>query len=153
MHYELFMRAALAEAAQAVATGERADGAAAVLDEALVAVGREQVRSSGDPTAHAVMVCLREAARRLGRPTLAGVTVFVTVEPCVMCTGALLQADADEVVFALADPRQGACASALRLADSGAVPGRLRVVSGILADEAGELRPDLVGARAEAARG
>ena len=111
MNYELYMRAALAEAAQAARAGERANGAVAVLDEAMVAHGREAVRSSGDPTAHAVIIAVREAATRLGRRSLAGLTVFSVVEPCAMCVGALQQADADGVVYALADPVEGACHS------------------------------------------
>lgn len=152
MNYEMFMRAALSEAARAAAAGERADGAVAVLDEAMVAHGHEQVSASGDPTAHAVMVCVREAARRLGRSSLAGITVFATVEPCPMCTGALLQADADAIVFALADPQEGACTSVISLADTERLPGRLRVVSGICSDEAAELRPELGNGRTSGAR-
>ena len=87
MNYELYMRAALAEAAQAARAGERANGAVAVLDEALMAHGREAVLSSGDPTAHAVIIAVREAATRLGRRSLAGMTVFSVVEPCAMCVG------------------------------------------------------------------
>jgi tRNA(adenine34) deaminase len=147
MNYELYMRAALAEAALAAQAGERADGAVAVLDEAMVSHGHENVVSSGDPTAHAVMVAVREAARRLGRRSLAGMTVFATVEPCAMCTGALLQSDADGIVYALADPREGACGSALRVADAQGLSRHLQVVSGILQEDAAELRPDLVIAR------
>ena len=143
MNYELFMRAALAEAALAAGEGERADGAVAVLDEAMVARGRESVRASGDPTAHAVMGLLREASRRLGRRWQPGMIVFCSVEPCVMCTGALLQAHVETVVFALGDPSEGACTSAIRLADAPGLPHRLRIVSGILQDAAADLRPDL----------
>jgi tRNA(adenine34) deaminase len=143
MHYELYMRAALAEAAQARRAGERANGAVAILDEAMVAHGRESVVSTGDPTAHAVMIALREAATKLGRPSLGGTTVFTVVEPCPMCVGALLACNADGVVFALADPQDGACLSAMRMAESSRVTRRLQVVSGILQDEAAELRPDL----------
>lgn len=144
MNYELYMRAALAEAAQAARAGERASGAVAVLDEALMAHGREAVRSSGDPTAHAVLIAVREAATKLGRRSLAGMTVFTVVEPCAMCIGALQQADADGVVFALADPNEGACHSIVNLADAPGLPRRLQVVSGILQEDAAELRPDLV---------
>lgn len=143
MNYELYMRAALAEAAQAARSGERANGAVAVLDEAMVAHGREAVRSSGDPTAHAVLIAVREAATRLGRRSLAGMTVFSVVEPCAMCVGALQQADADGVVFALPDPKEGACYSAVQLAEARGLPRRLDVVSGILREDAAELRPDL----------
>lgn len=137
------MRAALAEAANAVRAGERANGAVAVLDEALISHGCEAVLGSGDPTAHAVMIAVREAATRLGRRSLAGTTVFTVVEPCAMCVGALYQADADGLVFALADPNEGACHSVLNLADAPGLPRRLKVVSGILQEDAADLRPDL----------
>jgi len=144
MNYELYMRAALAEAAQAARAGERANGAVAVLDEAMVAHGREAVVSSGDPTAHAVMIALREAATRLGRRSLAGTTVFCVVEPCPMCVGALLACDADGVVFALPDPERGACLSSMKLAAAAGLGRRLQIVSGILQEDAEDLRPDLV---------
>ncbi len=143
VNYELYMSAALSEARAAAAAGELPDGAVAVLDEALVASSRGQVKGTGDPTAHAVVMVVREAARRLGRSSLSGVVVFSAVEPCAMCTGALLQAHVDTVVFALSDPREGACSSAVRLADAPGLPYRLRVVSGILQDAAADLRPDL----------
>jgi tRNA(adenine34) deaminase len=143
VNHESHMRAALAEAAAARAVGEHPDGAVAVVDEAMVASARPHVVTGGDPTAHAVMCVVREAARRLGRPTLEGVTVFSVVEPCAMCVGALLQSDADGLVFALRDPVSGACGSALQLAEVPGRRGRLRVVSGILRDDAAELRPDL----------
>ena len=143
MNYELYMGAALAEAAAAAAAGEHADGAVAVVDEAMVARGRPGLQATGDPTSHAVVSAIREAARRLGRPSLAGVTLFCVVEPCTMCVGALLEADADGIVYALADPAQGACGSVVQLATRGGGARRLRVVSGILAQEALDLRPDL----------
>ncbi|CAN5649882.1 tRNA adenosine(34) deaminase TadA [soil metagenome] len=153
MNYEFFMRAALAESSAAAASGELADGAVAVLDEALVAHGRAQVRATGDPTAHAVICALREAARRLGRGSLSGLTVFSVVEPCTMCVGALLASDADGIVFALGDPTEGAAGSAVQLADGERLSRRLRVVSGILQEAAGEVRPDLRDVRGSAARG
>jgi tRNA(adenine34) deaminase len=143
MNYELYMRAALGEASQAAQAGERANGAVAVLDEAMVAHGRESVVSTGDPTAHAVMIALREAATRLGRRSLAGTVVFCVVEPCPMCVGALLTCDADGVVFALPDPDEGACLSAIKVAEAEGLKRRLQVVSGILQDDALDLRPDL----------
>ena len=133
------MRAALAEAREAGKKGERADGAVGILDDALVARGQEQVRSSSDPTAHAVIVTLREAARRLGSPSLRGLTVFATREPCTMCVGALLESDADAVVYALPDDVSGAAGGAVHLARGDLLPRRLNVVSGILQGEAAEL--------------
>ena len=143
MNYELYMRAALSEAAEAAAAGDPADGAVAVIDEAMVARARATVHASGDPTAHAVINAIRGAARRLGRTSMSGVMVFAAVEPCAMCVGALLQSDADGLVFALRDPGSGACGSSLQLAEAPGRSRRLRVVSGILRDDAAELRPDL----------
>ena len=127
MRYELHMRAAIAEATVAREVGEQADGAVAVLGEAMVARGHCQVAGSGDPTAHAVIVALREAARRLGRSSLSGLTVFAVVEPCAMCVGALLQSDADGIVYALADQAEGACGSAVQVADAPGLARHLRV--------------------------
>ena len=132
------MGAALAEAKAAMRAGDKADGAVAVLDEAMVARGRNRVESTGDPTAHAVMVVLREAARRLGRSKLAGMIIFAANEPCTMCVGALLESDVDGLVFALPDPANGAAGSANGSA-SDALRRRVRVVSGIMQAEAAEL--------------
>lgn len=139
MHYELFMGAALGEARIALEQGERPHGAAAVLGEALVASAHEEVVAGGDPTAHAVVLTLREAAQRLGTRSLAGVTVFATVEPCAMCVGALLEADADCLVYALADPVTGAAGSVVQLANNPALPRRVDLISGILRADAAEL--------------
>jgi len=139
MHYELFMTAALGEARAALERGERPHGAAAVLDEALVASGHEEVIARNDPTAHAVVVTLREAAGRLGTTSLAGVTVFTTIEPCAMCVGALLEADVDCLVYALPDPIAGAAGSVVQLANNPALPRRVDLISGILRADAAEL--------------
>jgi tRNA(adenine34) deaminase len=108
----------------------------AVLDEAMVAHGRDRSVSSGDPTEHAVMVAVREAARRLRRPSLNGLTIFTVIEPCAMCVGALLQCDADGLVYALPDPVDGACGSAMQLAQSPHLGRKLQVVSWILQSDA-----------------
>src|SRR3972149_1124449 len=104
MHYELYMSAALAEAAGAAARGERCDGAVGVLDAAMVASAADQVRGSGDPTAHAVMVTIREAAERMGTTSLQGMTIYAVVEPCAMSVGAVLGSDVDGPVYAVPDP-------------------------------------------------
>jgi tRNA(Arg) A34 adenosine deaminase TadA len=139
MHYELFMGAALGEARAALEHGERPRGAAAVLGDALVASGHEEVVARNDPTAHAVIVTLREAAGRLGTRSLAGVTIFTTVEPCAMCVGAMLEADADCLVYALPDPVSGAAGSVVQLANNPALPRRVDLISGILRADAAEL--------------
>ena len=132
------MGAALAEAKAALEAGDKADGAVAVLDEALVARGRNQVNSTGDPTAHAVMLVLREAARRLGRSNLGGLVIFAAHEPCTMCAGALMESDVDGLVFALSDPVNGGAGSSnASVAES--LRRRVRIVSGIMQAEAAEL--------------
>jgi tRNA(adenine34) deaminase len=139
VNYELYMSAALAEARTAATAGERPDGAVAVMDDAMVARGGAQVAATGDPTAHAPMVVLREAARRLGRPDLSGLILFSVHEPCAMCVGALLEADADGIVFALEDSVAGACGSVYSLAAGGPGRRRLEVVSGIMRSAAREI--------------
>jgi tRNA(adenine34) deaminase len=99
------------------------------------------------------MQAIRGASHRLGRGSLSGVSIFCVVEPCVMCAGALLAADIDGIVYALGDRVEGACGGRLRIVGQGVPGGRIRVVSGILADEAAELRPDLSGVVAEGAVG
>jgi tRNA(adenine34) deaminase len=151
VNYELFMGEALAEARVAVEQGEPPCAAVAVVDEAMVARSRDRVRESGDPTAHAVMGAIREAARRLGRDRLADVTIFTTVEPCAMCVGALLQADVETLVFAAPDEVDGAAGGAMQLAQGPGLRRRLRVVSGIRREEVEELRGRAL-ARAESGR-
>ncbi len=139
MNYELFMGEALAEARAALAQGERPIAAVAVVDEAMVARAQDRVVETTDPTAHAVVVALREAARRLGRERLADATIFTTLEPCPMCVGALLESDVVALVFALPNRVDGAAGTVIQLAQHDALPRRLRVVSGIRRDEADEL--------------
>jgi tRNA(adenine34) deaminase len=136
MNYELFMGEALAEAQLAAARGERPIAAVAVVDEAMVARAHDRVEETNDPTAHAVMVALREAARRLGRVRLADATIFTTHEPCAMCVGALLESDVEALVFAVADPRDGAAGTVIQLAQHPSLGRRIKIVSGIRRDEA-----------------
>ena len=117
MNYELYMGEALAEARAAQARGERPHAAVAVLDEAMVARAHDRVQETDDPTAHAVVVALREAARRVGTARLRDVTIFATVEPCSMCVGALLASDVEELVWAMPNRTEGAAGTLLQLAD------------------------------------
>jgi len=135
MNYELFMGEALAEAQLAVERGERPYAAVAVVDEAMVARAHDRVEQADDPTAHAVVVALREAARRLGRTRLADATIFSTFEPCAMCVGALLESDVEALVFAVPNRRDGAAGSVIQLAQHQSLPRRIKVVSGIRRDE------------------
>jgi tRNA(adenine34) deaminase len=136
MNYELFMGEALAEAQLALARGERPIAAVAVVDEAMVARAHDRVQETNDPTAHAVIVALREAARKLGSTRLADATIFATLEPCAMCVGALLESDVEALVFALQNDRDGAAGTVIQLAQHDALPRRIKVVSGIRRDEA-----------------
>ncbi len=139
MNYELFMGEALAEARTALARGERPIAAVAVVDEAMVARAHDRVRETNDPTAHAVVVALREAARKLGTARLADATIFTTLEPCPMCVGALLESDVEALVYALPNHVDGAAGTVLQLAQHDRLPRRVRIVSGIRRDEAEEL--------------
>ncbi len=136
MHYELFMGEALAEAQLAYERGERAVAAVAVVDEAMVVRAHDRVEQTNDPTAHAVILALRETARRLGRTRLADATIFTTHEPCAMCVGALMEADVEALVFAMPDVQHGAAGSVIQLAQHPDMPRRLKVVSGIRREEA-----------------
>lgn len=139
VNYELYMGEALAEARSAIAAGGRPNAAVAVLDEAMVARGHDRVQESNDPTAHAVVVALREAARRVGRERLRDVTIFCTLEPCPMCVGALLSSDVEALVYAIANRTDGAAGTVVQLAEHPALRRRVKVVSGIRRDEAEEL--------------
>jgi tRNA(adenine34) deaminase len=139
MNYELFMGEALAEARNAIAQGERPSAAVAVVDEAMVARAHDRVIGSNDPTAHAVIVALREAARKLGRTGLANATIFTTLEPCAMCVGALLESDVEALVFAVPNTTDGAAGTVIQLAQHPDLPRRIRIISGIRRDEAEEL--------------
>ena len=136
MNYELFMGEALAEAELALAGGERPNAAIAVVDEAMVVRAHDRVQETNDPTAHAVVVALRETARKLGATRLADATIFATQEPCAMCIGALLESDVEALVYAAANTYDGAAGSVIQLAQHPALPRRIKVVSGIRRDEA-----------------
>ena len=138
MNYELFMGEAIAEARRAQERGARPVGAVVVVDEAMVARASDRVDETNDPTAHAVITALREAARKLGTTRLSDVTVFATLEPCAMCVGAILECDASALVFA-SPCADGAAGSAIQLAQHPALPRRIQVVSGIRRSEADEL--------------
>jgi tRNA(adenine34) deaminase len=139
VNYELFMGEALAEARAAVGRGGTPSAAVAVVDEAMVGRAHDRVRETRDPTAHAVVIAVREAARKIGTQRLSDATFFTTMEPCVMCVGALLLADVHELVYAVPNPRDGAAGSVLQLAQHADLGRRLKVVSGIRRDEVEEL--------------
>ena len=139
MNYELFMGEALAEAQLALSRGARPVAAVAVVHEAMVSRGHDRVADSNDPTAHAVVVTLRDAAKRLGTARLSDATIFSTLEPCPMCVGALIASDVAALVYAVPNQRDGAAGTVVQLAQHAALRRRMTVVSGIRRDEAEEL--------------
>jgi tRNA(adenine34) deaminase len=139
VNYELYMGEALAEARSGTSNGKTPNAAVAVVDEAMVARAHDRVAEANDPTAHAVVLALREAARRLGAARLADATIFTTLEPCPMCVGALLASNVETLVFAAPNRRDGAAGTVLQLANQAGLARRLKVVSGIRRDEAEEL--------------
>jgi tRNA(adenine34) deaminase len=130
-----FMREALAEAAKAEAAGEVPVGAVIVAEGVIVGRGFNQPISSGDPTAHAEIVALRDAARALGNYRLTGVRLYVTVEPCLMCVGALVHARVGTLVYGAPEPKAGAVSSAMAVLDHPALNHRVEVVSSVLEGE------------------
>jgi tRNA(adenine34) deaminase len=132
---ERFMRAALELAAKAEAAGEVPVGAVLVVDGEIVGRGANSPISRADPTAHAEVLAIREAATRLGNYRLAGSSLYVTLEPCAMCAGALVAARVERLVFGFRDLRFGAVRSKFRLADSDLLNHRVEITEGVLAAE------------------
>ncbi len=132
-----FMRQALELAQQAAALGEVPVGAVAVKDGSIVGTGLNRREIDKDPFSHAELVAMRRAAETLGVWRLTGVTVYVTLEPCAMCAGALVQSRVTRLVFGASDPKAGAVGSLYDLAREPRHNHRLEVTSGVLADECG----------------
>ncbi|MGA1844459.1 MAG: nucleoside deaminase [bacterium] len=127
---------ALEEARKALAEDEVPVGAVLVNEQGLIAGGYNQVEGSNDPTAHAEMQAIRRASRHLGRWRLTGTTLYVTVEPCCMCLGAIILARIERLVFGIPEPKTGCCISQADLPSGIFSRYGLVVASGILADEA-----------------
>ncbi|MFO7311010.1 MAG: tRNA adenosine(34) deaminase TadA [Bacillota bacterium] len=132
---ETWMRAALAEAEAAAAKGEIPIGAVIVRDGELIAAGHNLRETERDPTGHAEMVAIRRAAARLGAWRLTGTTLYVTIEPCPMCAGALVLARIERLVYGAADPKAGACGTLWNLVQDPRLNHRLAVTAGVLEDE------------------
>lgn len=139
MNYELYMAEAIAEARRGGEEGNEPIGAVAVIDDAMIARDHDRSILHGDPTAHAVMLTIQAAARKLGTKRLGEVTIFTTNEPCVMCTGALVEARVRSLVFAVPDPERGAAGGVLQLARDPSLPHQLSVISGVRESEARRL--------------
>jgi len=147
MTLEEAMREALALAREAALAGEVPVGAVALLDGEVVGRGRNRREQDQDPSAHAELLAVREAARRLGRWRLSGVTVVATLEPCAMCAGALVLARVDRLVFGASDPKAGAVGSLQDLSQDARLNHRFQVERGLLAEECGALLRDFFRAR------
>lgn len=138
---ELYMRMALDLAREAEASGEVPVGAVVVLNDEVIGRGRNSPIALSDPTAHAEILALREASAAIANYRLEGATLYSTVEPCVMCAGALVAARVTRLVFGARDLRFGGVRSKFRLADSELLNHRLEIVEGVLGGEcAGQIQ-------------
>jgi len=132
-----FMRRALELARRASDAGEVPVGAVLVLDEAVIGEGFNAPISRADPTAHAEIQALREAAQKIGNYRLPGTTLYVTLEPCAMCVGAIMHARVARVVFGATDPKTGAAGSIIDLFAESRLNHHAKVEGGVLAEESG----------------
>jgi len=133
------MAHALAEARRAERGGEVPVGAVVVVGDRMVARAHNETIRAKDPTAHAELLALRRAARRLGLPRLTDARIYVTLEPCSMCAGAMIQARISKLTFGCRDPKAGAIVSLYALASDKRLNHRFEFREGVLADESGEL--------------
>ena len=136
---EQMMRLAIAEAYASQAAGEVPVGAVAVYNGGIIGSGQNRVLRDSDPTAHAEIVALRQAGLSLSNYRLTGCTLYVTLEPCAMCAGAILHARIARLVYAADDPKAGACGSVLSVMNHPQLNHKVEVVPGLLADECGPM--------------
>ena len=135
----VYMSLAVEQARRAANEGEVPIGAVLVCDGAVVAHGRNAREGAADPTAHAEMIAIREGAERLGRWRLTGCTLYVTLEPCPMCAGALVNARIDRLVYGAADPKAGAVGTLYDLSRDARLNHRYEVTAGVLGEECGAM--------------
>ncbi|MDI3538408.1 MAG: tRNA(adenine34) deaminase [Bacillota bacterium] len=136
---EHYMRRALELACEAAARGEVPVGALIVRNGEIIAEGSNCREEDKDPTAHAELLAIRAAARALGGWRLTGATLYVTLEPCAMCAGALVLARVERLVYGADDPKAGAVRSLYRLVEDERLNHRVQVTPGVLAEECGEV--------------
>ncbi len=149
---QAFMQLALEQAQRAWDLGEVPVGAVVVKDGVVIATGCNQPIGLHDPTAHAEIVALRAAAETLGNYRLPGCTLYVTLEPCVMCSGAMMHARLARVVYGATDPKTGACGSVLNLFEHQQLNHHTAVEGGVMAAEAGVMLKAFFAERRNAAR-
>ncbi len=142
-----FMRAAMVEAKRAETLGEVPVGAVLVVNGEIVGRGYNQPITRNDPSAHAEIMCLRDAALRLGNYRLPGSTLYVTLEPCAMCSGAIMHARVERIVFGAPDPKTGAVGSVVNLFAEERLNHHATVEGGVLAEECGALLSAFFAAR------
>ncbi len=146
------MQFALEQARLAWAQGEVPVGAVVVKDGEVIATGFNQPIGRHDPTAHAEIVALRNAAEALGNYRLPGCELFVTLEPCVMCSGAMMHARLSRIVFGAADPKTGAGGSVVNLFEHAQLNHQTSIIGGVLADECGSMLREFFAERRNAAK-
>jgi tRNA(adenine34) deaminase len=142
-----FMRAALDEARAAAERGEVPVGAVVVIDDQIVARAGNRTIGDCDPTAHAEVIALRDASKKIGNYRLAAATLYVTIEPCAMCAGAMIQARIARLVYGAPDAKGGAVQSCFAVLDHPQLNHRVAVTSGVLAEDAAAALKDFFAAR------
>lgn len=144
---EAFMRQALSEARIALDAGEVPVGAVIVCEGRVIAAAHNEREMRQDPTAHAEVLALQAAAKALGRRRLYGCTLYVTLEPCPMCAGAILMAGVEEVIFGASDPQKGCAGSVYALPEDPALGGFVRCMGGLLEEECAQVLKAFFGIR------
>jgi len=142
-----YMQLAIEQAQSAALRGEVPIGAVVVLEGQILALGNNRTVTDCDPTAHAEIVALREAAKKIGNYRINGASLYVTVEPCAMCAGALVQARISRLVYGADEPKGGAVRTCLQVLDAPMLNHRVEVVSGVLAGESVQLLQSFFSAR------
>ncbi|HUG92110.1 MAG TPA: tRNA adenosine(34) deaminase TadA [Planctomycetaceae bacterium] len=137
--HDRWMRLALEQARRALEADEVPIGAVVVHDERIVGEGHNQRETLGDPTAHAEMIAITQAAGTIGSWRLLDCTLYVTLEPCPMCAGAVVQARVPRVIYGAADPKAGACHTLYRITDDQRLNHRATVMGGVLKEECGAI--------------
>ncbi len=150
---EKFMEEALKEAEKAKQEGEVPVGAIIVKDDKIIARGYNQNQSKNDSTLHSEMICIKKASDKLGTWRLTGTTMYVTLEPCSMCAGAIVLSRIDNLVIGAMDPKTGACGSVLQIANNKKLNHRLNITTGVLEDQCSKLLKDFFRELREEKRG
>lgn len=151
MEHTHFIHEAIAEAQAAERDGEVPVGAVVAFEGTIISRGNNRVLRDSDPTAHAEIVAMRAAGKVLGNYRLERCSLYVTLEPCAMCAGAILHARIARLVYAASDPKAGACGSVLGVMNHPQLNHKVEVVSGLLAEECGAMLTDFFRARRQQA--